>query len=163
MWLYIHGPSHEKALAASRAGDVWLPAAEKISSFGAMVRQSFDMYPTNDLNEAWEAKIYPDHGWGGNGGIMTDNAFRRKYEFALSKAEQIVDRQAGFLASSIKTSEQKGRSIILFNNLSFSRTVPTVVEVAFEQGYAYDLQIKDYKGKRLTLSYLKSSIIKMVL
>mgnify|MGYP007047246142 CR=1 FL=1 len=39
---------------------------------------------------------------GGNGGIMTDNAFRRKYEFALSKARQIVDRQAGFLASSIK-------------------------------------------------------------
>ena len=147
VWLYIHGPSHEKALTASREGDVWLPAAEKISSFSAMVRQSFEMYPTDDLNEAWDAKIYPDHGWGGNGGIMTDNAFRRKYEFALSKARQIVDRQAGFLASSIKTSGQKGRSIILFNNLSFSRTVPAVVEVAFEQGYAYDLQIKDYQGK----------------
>ncbi len=31
--------------------------------------------------------------------------------------------------------------------MSFSRTVPAVVEVAFEQGYAYDLQIKDYQGK----------------
>lgn len=146
VWLYIHGPSHEKALTASRAGDVWLPVAEKMSSFGAMVRKSFDIYPVRDLGEAWEAKIYPDHGWGGNGGIMTDNTFRRKYEFALSTAERLVDRQAEFLASSVNTSAQKGRPVVLFNNVSFSRTVPVLVEVAFEPGYARHLRISDSQG-----------------
>lgn len=146
VWLYIHGPSHEKALTASRAGDVWLPVAEKMSSFGVIARKSFDVYPEEELDEAWEAKIYPDHGWGGNGGVMTDNTFLRKYEFALSKAKHLVDRQAGFLAASVNASEQKGRSIILFNNLSFSRTVPSCVNVAFELGYARCLQVSDAQG-----------------
>lgn len=147
VWLYIHGPSHEKALTASRAGDVLLPAAEKMSSYEAMLRGTFDRYPKRELDEAWEAKIYPDHGWGGNGGIRTDNAFLGKYEFALSKAGQVVCRKAELLASSVKTSLSKGRPIVLFNNLSFSRTAPADLEVAFEPGYAHHLQVSDFQGK----------------
>lgn len=149
VWLYIHGPSHEKALTASRAGDVLLPDAEKMSSYSAMVRGSFERYPSRELEEAWEAKIYPDHGWGGNGGVMTDNTFLRKYEFALSRAEQIVDQQAFYLASSVKTSNEKGNPIVVFNNLSFGRTAPVQVDVAFQPGYARYLQLKDSHGKNI--------------
>ena len=147
VWLYIHGPSHEKALTASRVGDVLLPAAEKMSSFGAMVRQSFNMYPVDELNEAWKSKIYPDHGWGGNGGIMTDNLFLRKYEFALSEANRIIEGQADFLASSISFLAGKGRRIVLFNNLSFSRTSPVWIDISLEPGYAQDLSVSDFQGK----------------
>lgn len=147
VWLYIHGPSHEKAITVSREGDVLLPAAEMMSSYGAMLRKSFDKYPVNTLNEAWEAKIYPDHGWGGNGGIMTDNLFQRKFEFALSKANQVIDEQSNFLASSIGFQEGKGRPIVLFNNRSFSRTAPAEVNISFEPGYAKYVLVKDYQGK----------------
>lgn len=147
VWLYIHGPSHEKAITASRAGDALLPAAEKMSAFGAMWRKSFDLYPVSTLNDAWEAKIYPDHGWGGNGGIMTDNTFQRKYEYALTEATKVVDKQAAFLASSVNTSNQKGRSIMLFNNLSFPRTSPAMVDISFELGYARQIQVTDHQGK----------------
>ena len=42
VWLYIHGPSHEKALTASREGDVLVTCSgEKYLLFSAMVRQSF--------------------------------------------------------------------------------------------------------------------------
>lgn len=147
VWLYIHGPSHEKAITASRAGDVLLPAAEKMSAFAAMWRKSFDLYPVSTLNDAWEAKIYPDHGWGGNGGIMTDNTFQRKYEYALAEATKVIDKQAAFLASSVNTSNRKGRPILLFNNLSFSRTSPATVEISLEPGYARQIQVTDHQGK----------------
>ena len=146
VWLYIHGPSHEQALTASRKGDRLLPSAEKMSSFQAMASGSFDRYPSDLLNEAWEAKIYPDHGWGGNGGIMTDNTFQRKYEFALGVAEKVIDAQASTLASGVKTESAKGRAVVLFNNLSFVRTAPVSIDVRFEEGYARQLAVKDYQG-----------------
>ena len=31
------------------------------------------------FREAWEAKIYPDHGWGGKGGEITDRLFLSKF------------------------------------------------------------------------------------
>lgn len=147
VWLYIHGPSHEKALTASRQGDIWLPAAEKIASCYAMMRHSFESYPVDALREAWEAKIYPDHGWGGKGGVMTDNTFRRKFEFSLSESRRIAHAQAQLIASSVQTSPAKGRPVVLLNYLSFSRTVPVRMALRFEPGYARELCVADPKGR----------------
>ncbi len=147
VWLYIHGPSHEKAITTSRKGDRMLPAAEKLSTFRSLVRGIYDMYPSDMLTKAWEAKIYPDHGWGGNGGIITDNTFHQKYEYALDIADKIVNSQSAALASLVETQQSRGRAIVLFNNLSFNRTSPACVEVCFEQGYGSQLGVKDCNGK----------------
>lgn len=146
VWLYIHGPSHERAITVSRKGDILLPAAEMLSSYQAMVSGSFNSYPVNTINEAWKAKIYPDHGWGGNGGVMTDNEFRRKYEFALAEAEKVIGQQTTLLASAVKTDTKKGRPIIVFNNLSFDRTMPVDVNIRLEEGYAHQVTVNSPSG-----------------
>ena len=79
-------------MTASRKGDMLLPAAERLASCRAMCSGSFVQYPEQALHEAWKAKIYPDHGWGGNRGELTDNEFRRQYEFALSEAEKLLSQ-----------------------------------------------------------------------
>lgn len=169
VWLYIHGPSHEKALTASRAADVWLPAAEKLASCYALLHGSFATYPAEALEKAWEAKIYPDHGWGGHGGVMTDNTFRRKFEFALSESRRIAEAHAGLIASSVQTSPDKGRPLVLLNHLSFSRTAPVRVELRFESGYARELCVADAEGHPVvaqladTLRYADGSIEKATL
>lgn len=147
VWLYIHGPSHERAITTSRQGDMMLPAAEALSSFRSVLDGSFNAYPYDELNEAWKAKIYPDHGWGGNCGVMTDNEFRRKYEFAYNEAEKVISRQADYLASSVRTDASKGRAIVLFNTLSFDRTAPAKVNVRFEDGFAQMLSLTTADGK----------------
>lgn len=147
VWLYIHGPSHERALTASREGDRLLPAAEALSSFRALMDGSFSSYPYDELNEAWKAKIYPDHGWGGNGGVMTDNEFRRKYEFALGEADRVVGRQAEYLAASVRKDSGKGLPVVLFNTLAFGRTVPASVKVRLDEGYARNLGLKSADGR----------------
>lgn len=148
VWLYIHGPSHEWALTASRKGDIWLPAAEKASSFLALVNRNFNEYPEERLQEAWKAKIYPDHGWGGNGGIMTDNTFLRKYEYALSEAHAMLDENLNALASHIQTEPAKGRPIVVFNTLSRGREDVVSVDVRFEPGYARAVAVCDAQGQQ---------------
>ena len=37
------------------------------------------------------AAIYPDHGWGGKEGQITDRLFRKKYEFARDKGKEMLD------------------------------------------------------------------------
>ncbi len=136
VWLYIHGPSHERAITASREGDRLLPQAEMLSSYVSMIYGDFNRYPESELNSAWMNKIYPDHGWGGNGGEITDNIFRRKLESSVTAASSILTEQGMYLASMVNADNSKGRPAIVFNNLSYERDAPVTVKTRFPEGTA---------------------------
>ncbi|MBK7107527.1 MAG: hypothetical protein IPH62_19850 [Ignavibacteriae bacterium] len=38
--------------------------AEKFSLINSLTENDLSNYPALRLSDAWEAKIYPDHGWG---------------------------------------------------------------------------------------------------
>ena len=147
LWLYIHGPSHQKAQKASREGDIMLTQAEKLATINGLLAGSFKTYPTQELHDAWEAKIYPDHGWGGNQGQITDDLFKSKYEFARSSARQIIDQQMDELGSQIAVNPKKGRPILVFNSLSWSRTSPGQNRMQFEEGEAQDISVFTADGE----------------
>ena len=146
VWLYIHGPSHERAITASRKGDIALTAAEKVASFNALAQGNYMHYPVSRLYSAWEAKIYPDHGWGGKNGEITDNTFLRKYEFALSEAEAMLTEGVIALASQVKTKNSSGIPIVIFNTLSWKRDDPATVPVQLNKGEARSVSLKDASG-----------------
>ena len=145
VWLYIHGPSHQKAIKASREGDILLTQAEKFATANALVKGSFTGYPEKELNKAWEAKIYPDHGWGGKHGDITDALFRRKYDFAKAEAQKILYANLAELASAINTDNQKGKPLVVFNSLNWTRTDPVEMELNLDESAAFDVQLKDEK------------------
>ncbi|MEN8117991.1 MAG: glycoside hydrolase family 38 C-terminal domain-containing protein, partial [Bacteroidota bacterium] len=147
VWLYIHGPSHQKALKTSRTGDILLTQAEKFATANALVDGSFINYPESQLYAAWEAKIYPDHGWGGKHGDITDAYFHQKYEFAKTEAEKILDKNLNELAAKIKTNPEKGRPLVIFNSLNWKRDDPVSVEVNFPKSEAFSVILKDENGK----------------
>jgi alpha-mannosidase len=148
VWLYIHGPSHQKALKASREGDILLTQAEKFATANALVKGTFVNYPETELRNAWEAKIYPDHGWGGKHGDITDAYFHSKYEFAKAEAEKILAKNLNELASSIKTDAKNGRPLVVFNSMNVERTDPVSVEVNFESSVAFSMELTDLDGKK---------------
>ena len=156
VWLYIHGPSHQKALKASREGDILLTVAEKYACMDALSKGSFTDYPQERLYKAWEAKIYPDHGWGGKQGLITDAVFRQKFEYARTEALQLIENATNSIASSIKTDANKGIPIVVFNSLSWQRTDAVNCKLNFEQGMAYNISINDHDKK---LSCQLSNII----
>ncbi|NQU54727.1 MAG: hypothetical protein HQ522_19570, partial [Bacteroidetes bacterium] len=151
VWLYIHGPSHQKALKASREGDILLTQAEKFASANSLVDGTFINYPEAQLKNAWEAKIYPDHGWGGKQGEITDALFHSKYEFAKSEAIKIIDKTLNELASKIKTDKKKGRPIVIFNSLNWKRNDPVSIEINFEHAKVFNVELADEYGTKTAI------------
>ena len=153
LWLYIHGPSHQKAIKASREGDILLTMAEKFATINALNEKSYAAYPAARLNEAWEAKIFPDHGWGGKNGQITDDLFRRKYEFARSEASQILENSTRSLASNVKTNFMKGIPVIVFNSLNWERTDIVNFQLGFSEEDANSITMVDALGNDIPLQY----------
>ena len=146
VWLYIHGPSHQKALKASREADILLNEAEKFATANALVNNSFENYPTEEFKKAWEAKIYPDHGWGGKHGDITDALFQSKFEFAKSEAEEILNLSLTELASKIQTKKEQGRPLVVFNSMNTEREDPVSIAVSFVNPGVYSVELSDASG-----------------
>jgi alpha-mannosidase len=122
LWLYIHGPTHHWAITAAREAARLLPAAEAFSAVRALLEGSFASYPAKRLAAAWEAEIYPDHGWGGKEGQITDRLFRKKYDFARDEGRAVLHDALAAIAGRIAVDPGKGAPIVVFNPLSWPQT-----------------------------------------
>lgn len=149
VWLYIHGPTHQKAISASRQGDILLTVAEKFATASALIDGSFVNYPEERLNRAWEAKIYPDHGWGGKHGDITDALFQEKYYFAKSEAEAMINTSLREIASKIRVSHSDGIPVVVFNSLGWERSDPATFKLNFEKGWSSGIKLFDNKGEEV--------------
>jgi alpha-mannosidase len=135
LWLYIHGPTHHWAIAAAREAARLLPAAEAFSTVRALLEGSFASYPAKRLEAAWMAEIYPDHGWGGKEGQVTDRLFRKKYEFARDEGQAVLDEALEKISNGVVTDWKKGWPVVVFNGLSWPATAPVVSSISTPQDY----------------------------
>jgi len=135
MWVYIHGPTHHKALSAGRKATRLLTAAEKFATVDALLSHRFADYPSLRLSQAWQAAIYPDHGWGGHHGHVTDRVFWDKFKSAQQMAQVMLDESLQSITQKIKL-QSNGIPVIVFNPLSWQRTDPVICDVNVE-GRAY--------------------------
>ncbi len=106
VWIYIHGPAHHDALTASREASKLIPAAEKFLSIASLVDPAKMPYPADDIDEAWQAKIYPDHGWGGHDGDITDNLFQSQLVKSRTLGQNLLNESLNFISGRIKTNEK---------------------------------------------------------
>lgn len=157
VWLYIHGPTHEHALTASRLANRTLTAAEKFAAINATIKNDFSNYPEKDFTTAWEKAIYPDHGWGGKHGDMTDLTFRNKFEDAYAIANGILQKSLASITQSIGFNK-KGRAIVVFNPLSWERSdkVEVSINVYGQDTLSYKI-IDASSGKEISSQLVKAN------
>jgi len=129
LWLYIHCPTHHWAITAAREAARLLPAAEAFGTIRALLEGSFESYPASRLDKAWQAAIYPDHGWGGKEGQITDRLFREKYEFARDEGRAMLENALAAIAGRVSGDSGKGTPVVVFNALSWPVTAPVSVPV----------------------------------
>lgn len=134
VWVYIHGPGHHDALTASREGSKLLPAAEKFLSIANKIEPELSPYPFEAFDEAWQAKIYPDHGWGGHDGDVTDNLFKENLVKSRTMGQNLLNDGIELISSKIKKNDKLGKPIVLFNSLSWKRTDPVTTTLNFSRG-----------------------------
>ncbi|OGD10521.1 MAG: hypothetical protein A2Y86_08705, partial [Candidatus Aminicenantes bacterium RBG_13_62_12] len=144
LWLYIHGPTHHWAISAQREAGMMLPAAEVFNTAASLLEGTFAHYPAREVTDAWKAAIYPDHGWGGKEGQITDRLFRKKYEFARNTGKEMLDGALLRIAGQVETSASKRTPVIVFNSLSWRRSDPVVITIASSRR---DWQVQDAQGK----------------
>lgn len=149
VWIYIHGPSHHWAFDYSREADILLPAAEKIATADALMSGSYTKYPVDLFNQAWESKIYPDHGWGGKGGQSTDDIFLQRFADSHAKAENLIENSLQSLAGKVNTSPEKGIPVVVFNSLNWPRSSPVTVHMRFNAHTAKSLELYNKKGEEI--------------
>ena len=143
VWLYIHGPSHQKALSLSRRAGNLLPEAETFTTVNSLLEEGIESYPHEQFNSAWEDKIFPDHGWGGVHGDITDNLFKQKYMSAMYKGERLLEKAQESIASKIKTHRKIGVPVVVFNSLSWKRSNPVRCDMVFKPGEVKQLKVLD--------------------
>lgn len=153
VWLYIHGPTHQRAVEASREGDILLTAAEKFAASDAMIDNSFAKYPARQLERAWEEKIYPDHGWGGKNGDITDDLFKDKFIYAENAADKVLNSTLNDIASKIKLQHGKGIPVVVFNSLSWMRNDPAAFSINFKKNQAKNIKLINNNGVAIPVQF----------
>ncbi len=153
LWLYIHGPTHHRAISAQREAGILLPAAEIFSTALALLDGGFKDYPERDLDDAWQAAIYPDHGWGGKEGQITDRLFLKKYEFARDSGRRMLETAIQKIAARVATAPARGIPVVLFNSLSWERSCPVVISVPSTRA---GWQVVDDQGRQMPAQFLPS-------
>ena len=155
VWIYIHGPSHHFAISASREGDILLPDAEKFSAINAMIDGNFRNYDEGKINEAWQAKIYPDHGWGGKGGEITDRLFLSKFVKARDDASAILQSSLQRISSKINFQGTEV-PLVVFNGLNWKRNDPVKCQYTFKKGEAFGINLLDASKNPVSIQLSQS-------
>ncbi|UII74769.1 glycosyl hydrolase-related protein [Flagellimonas sp. HMM57] len=157
VWVYIHGPGHHDALTASREASKLLPAAEKFLSVATLLDPKKIQYPFEEFDEAWQAKIYPDHGWGGHDGDITDNLFKENLVKSRMMGQNLVNQGTDFIARRIKRDYKLGTPIMLFNSLSWKRTDPVTTSMDFPKGTMNTVAVTTSDKKKIPVQTANES------
>ncbi|WP_180335607.1 glycoside hydrolase family 38 C-terminal domain-containing protein [Labilibaculum filiforme] len=143
LWLYIHGAGHYQAIKAKKEAAVAIPSAEIFNTINCELNNDFSLYPQKELDEAWYNAIYPDHGWGGKNGQITDSLFRLALETGNEIGKKLLDSSLESIASKIDL--KKTQNVIVFNDLSWTRDGYARVDISHLKGTNWMLATSEGK------------------
>ena len=148
VWAYIHGPTHHHLVSAGREASWDLVAGEKFWTLRTLMSGGRERYPTETFDEAWMAQIYPDHGFGGMNGDITDATYEAKEKEALLLGRTMLDSSVDWIAEHATPLNPQDIKLVILNPLSWNRSGPAWVEIPTPPGQ--DAVIKDKEGKSLS-------------
>lgn len=152
LWLYIHGAGHYQAIKAKKEAAVSIPSAEIFNTINCQLNNDFSSYPKKELDEAWYNAIYPDHGWGGKNGNITDSLFRVALETGNRIGKELLNTSLNSIADKIEL--KKKNNIVVFNDLSWSRDGFAKVDISHLKGY--DWIVETFNGQNVPTQLVTS-------
>ena len=134
VWAYIHGPTHHDTVSAGREA-VWLLAsAEKFWTLVDLASEGKEQYPKSTFDNAWMAQIYPDHGYGGYRGAITDIEFQSKEQEALLIGKTLLNSSIEWIAEHATPVDPKLSKLVVLNPLSWDRSGIALVDIPTPAG-----------------------------
>lgn len=143
LWVYIHGAAHYEAIKAKKAAAVSIPAAEMFSTINCLLEDDFSSYPKDKLNLAWYSSIYPDHGWGGKNGAITDSIFQTYLQESNRIGTELLEASIDNISNKVALKSKD--NILVFNDLSWDRHGQAMIDISDKKGD--DWSVTDESGK----------------
>ncbi|KJF44962.1 glycoside hydrolase family 38 N-terminal domain-containing protein [Draconibacterium sediminis] len=152
LWLYIHGAAHYQAAKAKKEAAVNIPSAEIFNTINCQLEDDFSKYPQDELDKAWFNAIFPDHGWGGKHGEITDSIFRAALETGNEIGKKLLNESLNSISDKIDLSESQ--NIVVFNDLSWNRDGFASTDISHLKGNEW--VVVDNNGKEVPTQLVQS-------
>ncbi|SUS06575.1 exported hypothetical protein [uncultured Defluviicoccus sp.] len=149
-WVYLTDPTHHEMSSLRREAARLLPAAETFTTMACLLQGGFRDWPAREFAGAWLDELSPDHGLGGKNGHITDEVYRRRVERARDVGRVLLDRALTAIAAKVKVNLTRGLPIVVFNDLSWSRS--DVVELPLP-GFATPARVVDAEGHEIPTQF----------
>lgn len=154
-WAYYDEPANREALLLGRIAHNQLLAAERIYA-GLALGSGFQEYPAGKFEEAWKADVWPDHGWGGNHGLLTDEVYRESYARSKAMSDRILSDIGSVMASRVAGAPETRIPLVVFNPVSWDRSDVVECQTAVPQGWTH-LVLHDDTGKEIAYEVVEGS------
>ena len=146
-WTYYDEPGHREGLRAGREGHNLLLGAERLYA-GLSQFSAVRSYPREAFFEAWRANCWPDHGWGGNRGTVTDKVYIESYLKSHEIAAKLFSEAGSQLAQRIVKKSTEEVPVVVFNPLSWPRSDVVRCHLALPSGWS-SFALRDEAGKEV--------------
>ena len=146
-WAYYDEPGHREGLLKGRKGHNALITAEGLWYFLNNTDNQIT-YPQKQLDQGWMSNCWPDHGWGGNRGILTDQFCVDSYAKSLKIGDSLVSKAQHLLISRVPQGNSEQIPVLVYNSCSWERGGVVTCKITYPENWE-GLQIKDSKGKAI--------------
>ena len=113
------------------------------STINCLLEDDFSSYPSEELNKAWYSSIYPDHGWGGKNGAITDSIFEASLKEGNRIGKELLTESTRKIAAKIDLKNKN--NILVFNDLSWNKSGHVSIDISEKKGTNWVVLNEDNK------------------
>ncbi len=151
-WAYYDEPGNREGLLMAREGLRELLNAESLYSWLAAVDKSV-IYPRDKIDNGWLANCWPDHGWGGNRGTVTDSFNVASYKKSLQTATSLTTAAGNQLLNLLPQGDKNQIPVVVYNTVGWERTEIASCIIHYPVNWK-GLELKDGKGKTVPVEMI---------
>jgi alpha-mannosidase len=144
-WAYYDEPGHREGLLAGRLAHNRILMAERLTA-GLLQAGVSTKYPAATFEEAWQANCWPDHGWGGNRGTVSDGVYVESYEKSKMLADKLLADAGEHLAGAVTSPSSDQLAVVVYNPLSWQRTDIVRCTISVPAGWS-GVGLRDSAGR----------------
>ena len=151
-WAYYDEPGHREGLMMGRKGYNELLKAEGLYSWLNALNKS-NIYPKDKIDKGWLANCWPDHGWGGNRGTITDSVYVASYKKSLQIGKSLADSAGNQLLNLVPQGDKNQIPVVIYNTVGWERTDIAFCIINYPKIWK-GLELKDENGINVPLEII---------
>jgi len=152
-WAYYDEPGNREALLMGRKGHNELLNSEGLFSWLKALDNSTN-YPKDKIEKGWLANCWPDHGWGGNRGIVTDSIYLESYKESLQIGKSLTSSAGEEILNLVPQGDKKQIPVVVYNSLSWERTEISSCIIHYPKNWK-GIELFDGDGNNVPLEVIK--------